>query len=313
MSVPSPSPRHIGSSSLSSPSLSNAVVPEEEEEEEAQRSAEQKAKKAMQKYASITGRGGMTGAFDKLGEPIDVRLIPVFKKILKAEQAAGIVLGDQEDIGGCIALPTDILSKACGFFNLLGYLVGAGLNATTGMLFPPKKLGAQNAEIIRLRNFVKQLESQSEDLDAHNSLAVKERELFESNQRIQILTRELEILKGITQPYISQFDEDPKGTPDYGGSKSKQSINIDKLCRLSGLLDGKLTKVAKAKIVADGAFSPAMVHFRKLNQNEYKVVVMVDVEPDYEVPIPTDEIKTVGQTCDGFLAWSKDLCHSTLT
>ncbi|KAM7271228.1 hypothetical protein ACFE04_030442 [Oxalis oulophora] len=30
------------------------------------RSAEQKAKKAMQKYAPITGRGGMTGVFDKL-------------------------------------------------------------------------------------------------------------------------------------------------------------------------------------------------------------------------------------------------------
>ncbi|KAM7265398.1 hypothetical protein ACFE04_003081 [Oxalis oulophora] len=188
------------------------------------RSAEQKAKKAMQKYAPITGRGGMTGVFDKLvlegvldpqrsdvwmrarmndkGEPIDVRLIPVFKKIneLKAEQAAGtLVLGDQEDI----------LSRACGFFNLPGYLVGGGLNATKGMLFPPKKLGAQNAEIIRLRNLVNQLESRSEDLDAHNSLAVKERELFESNQRIQILTRELEILKGINQPYIPQFDEDP--------------------------------------------------------------------------------------------------------
>ncbi|KAM7276731.1 hypothetical protein ACFE04_018597 [Oxalis oulophora] len=82
--------------------------------------------------------------------------------------------------------------------------------------------------------------------------------------------------------------------------RHSMSINVDNLCRLNGLLDGKLTMVAKAKIVTDGAFSPAMVHFRKLNQNEYKVVVMVDIEPDYEVPIPTNEIKTVGQARDGF-------------
>ncbi|KAM7277369.1 hypothetical protein ACFE04_019235 [Oxalis oulophora] len=98
---------------------------------------------------------------------------------------------------------------------------------------------------------------------------------------------------------------DGKGTPDYGGSKSKY-VQISFVV-LNGLLDGKLTMVAKEKIVADGAFSPAMVHFRKLNQNEYKVVVMVDVEPDYEVPIPTNEIKIIGQARDGFLAWPKDM------
>ncbi|KAM7280226.1 hypothetical protein ACFE04_007360 [Oxalis oulophora] len=92
-----------------------------------------------------------------------------------------------------------------------------------------------------------------------------------------------------------------------GRGRLIMSINVDKLCRLNGLLDGKLSMVAKAKIVADGAFSPIIVHFRKLNQNEYKAVVMVDIEPDYEVPIPTDEIKTMGQARDEILAWPKDI------
>ncbi|KAM7260500.1 hypothetical protein ACFE04_011173 [Oxalis oulophora] len=94
---------------------------------------------------------------------------------------------------------------------------------------------------------------------------------------------------------------DGKGTLDYGGTPLK------KICRLQGRLNGKLILVAKGRIVADGAEPGVVVHFKKLNKDEFKVVITCEVELDFEVSLPTEEIKTVAEALHGFLAWPKKL------
>ncbi|KAM7266130.1 hypothetical protein ACFE04_019514 [Oxalis oulophora] len=70
---------------------------------------------------------------------------------------------------------------------------------------------------------------------------------------------------------------------------------------------GRLRLVAKGRIAVDGANSSELVHFRKLKPDEYKVIITLDVELDVEIPIPTEDIKTVQQARDIYVAWPKEL------
>ncbi|KAM7259941.1 hypothetical protein ACFE04_015682 [Oxalis oulophora] len=201
------------------------------------------------------------------GEPIDKKLIPIFNKIneLKALQAQ------------------------------------AGLNATKGMLFPRKNAGAQNAEMVRLRNVIA-------DMD-NNSQSKVTQELLESNMNVERLTKDLENLKGINQPYIPKFSEDidPFDQAHEIEPTLTQPTNDDNICHLHGRLNGKLILVAKGRIVADGAELGVVIHFKKLNKDDFKVVITCEVEPDFEVPLATEEIKTMAEALHSFLAWPKKL------
>ncbi|KAM7280250.1 hypothetical protein ACFE04_007384 [Oxalis oulophora] len=96
--------------------------------------------------------------------------------------------------------------------------------------------------------------------------------------------------------------EHPSGVPAYS-----EIPFLEKNCLLYALVDGIRSIVAIGRVVADGAATNEVVHFKVLSSNNYKVEVKFEIIGSAKVPTPGGEIELVREAVNSFVAWPKEL------
>ncbi|KAM7265599.1 hypothetical protein ACFE04_003282 [Oxalis oulophora] len=81
----------------------------------------------------------------------------------------------------------------------------------------------------------------------------------------------------------------------------------EKNCLLYALVDGIRNIVAIGRVVADGAATNEIVHFKELSGSKYKVEIKFEIIGSAKVPIPGGEIELVREAVHSFIAWPKEL------
>ncbi|KAM7263674.1 hypothetical protein ACFE04_001357 [Oxalis oulophora] len=87
------------------------------------------------------------------------------------------------------------------------------------------------------------------------------------------------------------------GVPNYSEIPFEE-----KYCLLYALVDDIRNIVAIGRVVADGATTNEVVHFKVLSSGNYKVEVKYEIIGSAKVPIPGDEIELVKDVVQSFIA-----------